>query len=254
MRNIINLQLKPRITRALRENTCFAQEPISTCSTTKRMVKIVDSKYEKADLSAIIREAVEHWSFWSGNHHHDGHCHYLSYPKRIAQCVLSDFRELNERIVRKPYPIPKISTILQKLEGFTYATTLDLIMGYYTIRLDPMASEMCTIIFPWGKYSYKRLPMGFRGSADIFQAQIMDLMTSLEFVQAYMNDLLIIMRQTLDKHLQKMETVLIRLRDAGFKVNAAKSSFFAHEIEYLGYILTREGIKPQPKKCKQYLH
>jgi hypothetical protein len=95
--------------------------------------------------------------------------------------------------------------------------------------------------------------MGFGGSANIFQAQIMDLMVSLEFVRAYMDDLLIIMRQTLDEHLQKMETVLTRLRDAGLKVNAAKSLFCAHEIEYLDYILTREGIKPQLKKKKQYL-
>jgi hypothetical protein len=50
---------------------------------------------------------------------------------------------------------------------------------------------------------YKRLPMGFGGSVDIFQAQIIDLMASLEFVQAYMDDLLIITRRTLDKHLQK---------------------------------------------------
>jgi hypothetical protein len=48
----------------------------------------------------------------------------------------------------------RISTTLQELEGFTYATALDLNMGYYTIRLDPMAVEMCTIIFLFGKYSY----------------------------------------------------------------------------------------------------
>jgi hypothetical protein len=143
--------------------------------------------------------------------------------------------------------------ILQVLEGFTYATAHDLNMGYYTIRLGPTASKMCTIIFPWRKYSYKRLPMGFGGSADIFQAQIMDLMASLEFLQVYMDDLLIITRQTLDKHLQKMETVLTRLCDAGLKVNAAKSSFCAHEIEYLNYILTREGIKPQSKKVQVIL-
>jgi hypothetical protein len=166
---------------------------------------------------------------------------------------ISDFRELNKRIVRKPYPIPKISTILQELEGFTYATALGLNMGNYTIRLEPMASEMCTIIFPWGKYSYKRLPMGFGGSADIFQAQKMDLMASLELVQVYMDDLLIITRETLDEHLQKIETVLTRLRDAGLKVNAAESLFCAHEIEYLGYILTREGIKPQTKKVQAIL-
>jgi hypothetical protein len=95
--------------------------------------------------------------------------------------------------------------------------------------------------------------MGFGGSVDIFQAQIMDQMASLEFVRVYMDDLLIITRKTLDKHLKKMETVLIRLRDVGIKVNAAKSSFCAHEIEYLGYILTREGIKPQPKKVQVIL-
>ncbi len=95
--------------------------------------------------------------------------------------------------------------------------------------------------------------MGFGGSADIFQAQIMDLMASLEFVRAYMDDLLIITRRTLDEHLQRMETVLTRLRDPGLKVNAAKSLFCAHEIEYLGFILTREGIKPQPKKVQAIL-
>ena len=88
-------------------------------------------------------------------------------------------------------------------------------MGYYTIRLDPEASEICTIIFPWGKYSYKRLPMGFGGSADIFQAQMMDLMASLEYVRAYIDDLLIITRGTLDDHIEKIEIVLARLRDAG---------------------------------------
>jgi hypothetical protein len=175
-------------------------------------------------------------------------------PKKDSTVrTVSDFRELNKCIVRIPYPIPKISTILRELEGFTHATALDLNTGYYTIRLDTTASEMCTIIFPWGKYSYKRLPMGFEGSADIFQAQMMDLMASLKFVQVHMDNLLIITRQTLDKHLQKMETVLTRLCDAGLRVNAAKSSFRAHEIEYFGYILTREGTKPQPKKMQAIL-
>jgi hypothetical protein len=138
--------------------------------------------------------------------------------------TISDFRELNKCIARKPYPIPKSSTMLQELEGFTYATAFDLNMGYYAIRLDPAASKMCTIIFPWGKYFYKRLHMGFGGSLDIFQAQMMDLMASLEYVQAYIDDLLIITKCALDDHLLKIETVLTRLRNAGLKVNAAKSS------------------------------
>ncbi len=322
MRNIVNLQLEPRITRALRENNCFAQESISTQSATKHIVNILDAKYEKADLPAIIRENRSHptasnrekllsvllkfkllfdgtlgdWKLppvsfelkegmkpYHGRPYPIPHKHKAIIMKEIKRLcnigvlewqpssqwvsltfiickkdstvrTISDFRELNKRILRKPYPILKISTILQELEGFTYATALDLNMGYYTIRLDPTASKMCTILFTWGKYSYKRLPMGSGGSADIFQAQIMDLMASLEFVHTYMDDLLIITRQTLDKHFQKMETVLTRLRDAGLKVNAAaKSLFYAHEIENLSHILTREGIKPQPKKGQAIL-
>ncbi len=101
--------------------------------------------------------------------------------------TISDFRELNMRIVSKPYPIPNISNTLQELEGFTYATTLGLNMGYYTIRLDPTAAEICTIIFPWGKYSYQRLPMGIAGLAGIFQAEMRNLMATLKYVRAYID-------------------------------------------------------------------
>jgi hypothetical protein len=99
----------------------------------------------------------------------------------------------------------------------------------------------------------KDCPWGLEAQPDIFQAQILDLMASLKFVRAYMGDLLIITRGILDEHLQKMETVLTRLRNTGLKVNVAKSLFCAHEIEYLGCILTRDGIKPQLKKLQAYL-
>ena len=90
--------------------------------------------------------------------------------------MISDFREINKRLVRKPFPIPKISTVLQELEGFTFATALDLNMGHYFVGLDPDASKICNIIFLWVKYSYLRLPMGIAGSPDIFQAKVSELM------------------------------------------------------------------------------
>ncbi len=182
------------------------------------MVKILDAKYEKADLPAIIRENYSHltasdretllsvllkfellfdgtlgdWKLppvsfelkegmkpYHGRPYPIPHKHKAVLIKEIKQLcnigvlewqpssrwesptfiipkkdstvrTISDFRQLNKRIVRKPYPIPKISTILQELEGFTYATALDLNMGYYTIRLDPTATEMCTIILTLG--------------------------------------------------------------------------------------------------------
>ena len=63
-------------------------------------------------------------------------------PKKDGQCrFLSDFRKLNNLIVHKPYPMPLILDLMQTLTGFKYATTLDLNMGYYTIRLYPSAQE-----------------------------------------------------------------------------------------------------------------
>ncbi len=95
--------------------------------------------------------------------------------------------------------------------------------------------------------------MGFGSSADIFQAQMMDLMTSLKFVRAYLDDLLIITRGILNDYLKKMETVLTRLDNARHKVNAAKIMFCTHKIEYLSNKLTREEIKPQPMKVQAIL-
>ena len=83
--------------------------------------------------------------------------------------MVLDFRKLNANLVRKPYPIPKISDIMYELEGFQYATSLGLNMGYYTIRLDPGSQDMCTIITPWGKYKYSRLPMGILCAPNVFK-------------------------------------------------------------------------------------
>jgi hypothetical protein len=223
MRNIINLQLKPSVTRALKHNdTCHAQEPVSTRNATKSVIEILDAKYDKANLPEIVKDTCPHlepsqqdillsllldfeslfdgtlgdWTRppvsiemkdeakpYHGRPYPIPQIHKATLMKEIDRlmgigvlkrqsssqwasptCIIpkkdmtvrtiTDFRELNKRIVRRPYPIPKISTTLQELEGFTYATTLDLNMGYYAIRLDSNAVEMFTIIFPWGKYSH----------------------------------------------------------------------------------------------------
>jgi hypothetical protein len=316
MRNINNLQLKPSISRALKLNSSFSQEPASTRNATKCGVEILDAKYDKADLPNIEKNNCTHlstshcnsllalllkfeelfdgtlgdWKLppvsfelkegakpYHGRPYLIPKIHKATLMKEIDHLILigvlkwqplskwalpsfiipkkdytvhaiSDLRELNKQIVRKPYPIPKISTTLQELEGFTYATTLDLNISYYTIRLDPTAAEMCTIIFPWGKYSYQRLPMGFARSADIFQAEMGNLMATLEYVRAYIDNLLVITKGSLIDHLDNLKQVFIRLHDARLKINPSKSIFCAQETEYLGYILTRGGIKPQPKK------
>jgi hypothetical protein len=60
MKNIVTLQLKPSIARALRQNTYLAQEPVGTCNATKRVIEILDATYDKADLPAIVRNNCFH--------------------------------------------------------------------------------------------------------------------------------------------------------------------------------------------------
>ncbi len=135
---------------------------------------------------------------------------------------IADLRELNKRIRRKPFPIPKIQELLHKLKGFQYATSLDLNMGYYHIRLTPKASSYCTVVLPWGKYEYLRLPMGLCNSPDIFQEKMSELMIGLEFARAYIDDLLVITTGNFEAHLNDLDKVLTRLNAAGLKVNTIK--------------------------------
>ncbi len=95
--------------------------------------------------------------------------------------------------------------------------------------------------------------MGIADSPDIFQGKMSELMESLEYVWAYLDDILCISRSSLKDYLKKLEEVLRQLCNAGLKVNAGKLSFCALEIEYLGYVLTRDGIKPQSNKVQAIL-
>jgi dihydroorotate dehydrogenase len=120
--------------------------------------------------------------------------------------------------------------MIRSMEGFTFASALDLNMGYYHIKLDADAQKLCTIVFPWqmGKYKYKRLPMGIKISPDVFQNVMSKLVQDMEYVKTYLDDLLI-----LTNRINQLQ-----------RVNISKSKFFAEQIEYLGYCITRQGIQP----------
>ena len=163
---------------------------------------------------------------------------------------ITDFRQVNSQIVRKPYPIPRIADTLQQMEGFTYATALDLNMGYYTIRLDPASKDITTIVTEFGKFRYNVLPMGMCVSGDIFQAKVYELLGDIEGVKCYIDDILAVCKGTFADHIGQLRMIFRRLQKAGLKVNASKCSFGLKEIPYLGYIITQQGVKPDPKKVQ----
>ena len=164
--------------------------------------------------------------------------------------IVSDFRKLNEVIVRNPWPMPTIQEMLHKCGGLTYATALDMIMGYYSMNIHRRSQPLLVIILPWGKYVYRKMPMGLKISADVFQRELGNQFKHLPYVLIYVDDILIITKGSYDQHLKAVETVLCILRKCGMQINPDKSYFCKQEVEYLGYIINRQGIAPQPKKVR----
>ena len=95
--------------------------------------------------------------------------------------------------------------------------------------------------------------MRLSGAPDIFQEKMSFLVDHLEYARVYLEDLLVLTNISFDDYLSKLGKVLELLSQAGLKCNADKCSFGAKEVEYLGYLLTRDGIRPVPAKIKSIL-
>jgi hypothetical protein len=92
---------------------------------------------------------------------------------------------------------------------------------------------------------------------DVFQNIMSKLVQDMEYVKTYFDDLLILTNRkktSFKDHLIKLQMVLARLSTAGMRVNISKSKFFAEQIEYLGYLITRQGIQPIRNKVEAILN
>ena len=92
--------------------------------------------------------------------------------------------------------------------------------------------------------------MGVSCSPDIFQAKIYELIGDIDGTKAYIDDILVVKKGSFDEHLKQLEEVFTRCKKTGLRLNADKCCFGLNEIDYLGYIVTPKGIKPNPKKIK----
>ena len=112
----------------------------------------------------------------------------------------SDLRYLNTAMKRQQYPIPIIQDVIMRRDGYKYFTKLDLTMRYYALELDEQSKDYCTIVTPFGKYRYKRLPMGLKISPDVAQSIMEHILHDLD-VEVYINHIGVFSK-TYEEHIE----------------------------------------------------
>lgn len=179
-------------------------------------------------------------------------------PKKIDNSgiqkyrIVVDYRRLNQITIDDKYPIPNIDSILDKLGKSQYFSTLDLAKGYHQILVAEKDIEKTAFVTPVGLYEYVRMPFGLKNAPATFQRLMNEILRDYinKICVVYLDDILIF-STTLEEHMQSLEKVFKKLQENNLKIQADKCSFMKRDTEFLGHILTKEGIKPNPNKIKE---
>ena len=165
-------------------------------------------------------------------------------------CV--DYRSLNTVTKSDNFPLPRIDDLLDELGKAKFFSTLDLASGFWQIRVRDDSQEKTAFSTPFGLFEFRVMPFGLKNAPSVFQRLMQQVLSGVNpengpsFVAAYIDDLLIF-SVSLQEHLDHLRKVIHRLREVGLKVNPAKCQFIRREVEYLGHIITPEGLKPNSK-------
>lgn len=170
--------------------------------------------------------------------------------KRNKRLVV-DFRKLNDKTIDDKYPIPDITNILSNLGKGKYFTTLDLRSGFHQILLAEKDREKTSFSVNNGKYEFCRLPFGLKNAPSIFQRAIDDVLRENigKFLHVYVDDI-IIYSKDMEDHIEHINWVLQRLLDSNMRVSLEKSHFFKTKVEYLGFLVSSNGVRTCPDKVE----
>ena len=147
-------------------------------------------------------------------------------------------------------PLPKIDELYAKLKGFKVFSSLDLRSGYYHIGLTESAKpKSAFVISSLGKYQFNRVPFGLAQVPAYFQKLINDVLRGCNFAMGYLDDIIIYSRND-KEHLEHLEEIIKRIKAAGLKLKLEKCCFFKKHIQYLGHLISADGIQPLPEKLE----
>jgi hypothetical protein len=175
-------------------------------------------------------------------------------PKKdgtLRLCV--DYRGLNAVTIKDRCPLPLIGETLDRLSGAHYYTTLDLKDAYHRMRIKAGDEWKTAFRTRYGHFEYLVMPFGLTNAPASFQAYINKALSGhLDHIcVVYLDDILIYTHEDdIALHWRAVRAVLQSLREAELYVNLKKCTFAASEVHFLGFIITRRGIRADPARVE----
>ena len=171
----------------------------------------------------------------------------------LRYCI--DPRPLNKVLQRELYELPVMEDILPELSRAKIFSKLDLRSGYLHCVLDDQSSLLTTMMTPFGRYRWKRLPFGLKVSSEIFQKRLHQAIADLDGIECVADDIIVFgVGDTTDEaeqsHNARLKQLLQRCREKGIKLNGEKSEIKSQSITFLGHVVTSEGLKIDAKKVE----
>ena len=168
----------------------------------------------------------------------------------IRLCV--DYRNLNSKTIRPIYPIPDTKHLLDSLHGSKYFSAIDLSSAYYQCEVKEEDKEKTAFATRRGHYEFNRMPFGLCGAPATFQ-RLMHVVLKMENWTScliYLDDVLIFGKDY-SEHLKRLELIFEKLSEAGIKLSPDKCNFFKTELQFLGHLITPDGIRRDPAKVSK---
>jgi hypothetical protein len=164
-------------------------------------------------------------------------------------CV--DYRRLNALTVKNKYPLPVIDELLDELQGAMWFSSLDLSSGYHQIPMDPQDIPKTTFQTHNGHFEYRVMPYGLSGGPATFQLTMNSVLAPFlhKCVVVFIDNILTY-SSTWSEHLQHLQEVFATLDKQQFKVKLFKCSFAQTKLNYLGHVISQEGVATDPSKIE----
>ena len=163
--------------------------------------------------------------------------------------MVIDYRALNKLTFKNRYPLPRIDDLLDTAQGATIFSSLDLMSGYHQIRILDEDIPKTAFRTPFGHYQWRVLSFGLTNAPATFQAVMNDVFRKQlnKTVLVYLDDILVFSKSP-EQHIQHLREVLQTLRDNHLFAKLSKCSFGRSEVDFLGHVLSKDGLKVDPKK------